>query len=103
MQEENKRRRLTNSETLKNRLWVESVLNKPPLPYGSFEKAKYILLKHREPVYWFVTTCRNTEECVEIMKSKFDAGITQTKYCSIYKDQNGIRECIFTDKPSWML
>lgn len=98
-----KRRDLTSSEFLVSNLWLESVIIQTPSPFGSFEKAKYVILKHGEPVYWFTTTCRNTEDCIEIMKAKFKAGITQTRYCNIYKEQNGIREKIYTDQPTWML
>lgn len=94
---------INHSEKLNNWLWTESIVSKPELPFGSFEKAKYILFRYgtNEPYYWFTTTCRNTEECIEIMRKKFISYKLQAKYCQVFKVQKGITELIFSDKPSW--
>lgn len=103
MQERNKNI-INHSEKLNNWLWAESVVSKPELPFDSFGKAKYILFRYgtSAPYYWFTTTCRNTEESIEIMRNKFKMLQSERKYCSIYKVQNGITELIFSDKPVWM-
>lgn len=53
---------------------TDMVLKNIPNPFGSFEKASYVLFRDRSAVivlYSFTTTCHNTEECVEIMKNKY--------------------------------
>ena len=69
-------------------------------PFGSFEKAKYSLCAHPNsvPIYSFITTTRNTEECINIMKSMWDELKTECNECIIYKIQKGVREIIFTNK-----
>lgn len=81
---------------------TDSVLKSIPNPFGTFEKAKYVIFRDKSaviPLYSFVTTCHNTEECVEIMKQKFldfyNYSPLNPKYCSIYKIQNGIKKLIF--------
>jgi hypothetical protein len=84
---------------------TEKVLESLPNPFGSFEKAKYIIYRDLAAsvyLYSFVTTCRNTEDCIELMKAKFVSihkfkKRTKPKYCSIYKIQNGIKKLIFRD------
>jgi hypothetical protein len=76
---------------------TEMVLKSIPNPFGSFEKAKYIIYKDysaSERLYSFVTTCRNTEDCIELMKQKFKE-LSTSRYCYIYKIQNGIKKLIF--------
>ena len=84
---------------------TEKVLKSIPNPFGSFEKAKYVIYKDKNesvPLYSFVSTCRNTEDCIEIMKEvfislhDFKEGRTP-KCCCIYKIQNGIKQLIFRD------
>lgn len=79
---------------------TKKVLRSLPNPFGTFEKAKYTCrIKHKK--LFFTTTCRNTEDCVEIMKLKFievnDYAKEQAAYCSIYKIQHGIRKLIFRE------
>ena len=83
---------------------TDKVLQSIPNPFGSFEKAKYVIYRKRSviPSYSFITTCRNTEDCIEIMKDKFkqrnayrDDGTK--KRCSIFKIQNGIKKLIFRE------
>ena len=53
--------------------YEKEVLSSIPNPFGSFEKAKYemVACNHQRQLKWsFVTTCRNTEDCIEIIKSK---------------------------------
>jgi predicted PolB exonuclease-like 3'-5' exonuclease len=80
----------------------DSVLKSIPNPFGSFEKAQYVIYKPDNTVlYSFVTTCRNTEDCIEIMKEKYLCLFSNRrefqKYCSIYKIQKGIKKLIFRD------
>jgi hypothetical protein len=85
--------------------YVEEVLKSIPNPFGSFEKAKYVIYRDKSaniPLYSFVTTCRNTEDCIEIMKEKFkhltyNHSGWDAKYCRIYKIQDGIKKLIFRD------
>lgn len=84
---------------------IEEVLKSIPNPFGSFEKAKYVIYKDKSadiPLYSFITTCRNTEDCIEIMKEKFKyltyhRNVWDAKYCRIYKIQNGIKQLIFRE------
>lgn len=78
---------------------VERVLKSLPAPFGSFEKATYMIHKYEscQPFYQFVTTCHNTEECIEIMKEKYLQYSCRPKYCSIYKIQDGVKRLIFRD------
>lgn len=95
-------RKLTNSEMLRNNLWMESVITPTPLPYGSFQKAKYLLYmigNYREPIYFFTTTCRNTEDCIDIMVQRWNPLSRASKYFIIKKVQNGIIENIYTNRP----
>lgn len=101
MQEIN-RKVLTESEYLRSCLWLEEVLIQTPLPFGSFEKAKYTLFmngNNKEPLYFFTTTCRNTEDCINIMAKKYREEFRQTRYYKVYKKINGITEFVYTNKP----
>lgn len=101
MQDTN-RRVLTESEYLVSHLWLESTLINTPLPFGSFEKAKYTLFmngNNKEPFYFFTTTCRNTEDCLNIMMEKYKSEFKQTKYYKVYKTVNGVTQFLFTNKP----
>lgn len=74
------------------------VLKSIPNPFGTFEKAEYVIFVNKNaniPLYRFITTCRCTEDCIEIMKDKFRAAPNTGKYCSIYRIQNGVRKLIF--------
>lgn len=90
----------------RNRLHADThaVLKSIPNPFGSFEKATYVLYRgksQRIVSYSFTTTCRNTEDCVEIMKAEFgrrgDEYGHRTNLCNIYKIQNRKKTLIFTD------
>lgn len=83
---------------------TDKVLQSIPNPFGSFKKAKYIIYKDMAStvhLYSFVTTCRNTEDCINIMKDKFklfnEYRKAKPKFCSIYKIQDGIKELIFRE------
>lgn len=60
------------------------------------EKAKYELVTNVTH-YFFTTTTRNTEECINIMKDKFATVITSYKRYRIFKTVSGIRELIWHD------
>lgn len=80
---------------------TDKVLNSLPNPFGSFEKAKYVVYRYKSasiPLLFFTTTCHNTEDCIEIMKEKIKQVQTRSKYLSIYKIQKGIRKLIFREK-----
>lgn len=79
---------------------TDKVLKSLSNPFGSFEKAKYTC-RIKSKKLSFTTTCRNTEDCIEIMKEKFkainDYALRPAMYCSIYKIQHGIRKLIFRE------
>lgn len=87
--------------TVAQYLWVEDVLHKTVIPYGTFEKAKYLLVRNGNevPLYFFTTTCRNTEECISIMERKFELMDIPTPYFKVYKVMNGIKQMVYTNKP----
>lgn len=80
--------------------YEQEVLKNIPNPFGSFEKARYELCCYPNsiPHYSFVTTSRNTEECVEIMKEKFKGVLHKSCTCIVYKIQGGKRIVVYTDK-----
>lgn len=45
-------------------------LNTDKYRFGRFEKCKYKLLINNEPVYSFVTTIRDEQNCIELMLDK---------------------------------
>lgn len=94
----NEKRRKTPPFEIKLHPDTDKVLKSLPNPFGSFEKAKYTC-RIKAKKLSFTTTCRNTEDCVEIMKEKFkainDYATIKTVYCAIYKIQHGIRKLIF--------
>ena len=86
--------------------YEKEVLSSIPNPFGSFEKAKYemVACNHQRQLKWsFVTTCRNTEDCIEIIKARFREIYSfeisvYPRICTIRKVQNGIRETIFNER-----
>lgn len=96
----NEKRRKTPPFEIKLHPDTDKVLKSLPNPFGSFEKAKYTC-RIKAKKLSFTTTCRNTEDCVEIMKEKFkainDYALRPVTYCIIYKIQNGIRKMIFNE------
>ena len=96
----NEKRRKTPPFEIKLHPDTDKVLKSLPNPFGSFEKAKYTC-RIKAKRLSFTTTCRNTEDCVEIMKEKFkainDYALRSATYCSIYKIQHGIRKLIFRE------
>jgi hypothetical protein len=74
---------------------TDVVLKSIPNPFGTFEKAKYILCKGETPIYFFTTTCRNMEDCIELMQQKFNI-LYSSNNCYIYKLKNGIKDLIFS-------
>lgn len=96
----NEKRRKTKPFQIQLHPDTDKVLKSLPNPFGSFEKAKYVIYRYRSriiPLYFLTTTCRNTEDCIEIMKHKFKEKDHRNKYCSIYKIQHGIRKLIFRE------
>lgn len=69
--------------------------------YGTFDKAKYLLFRAgiSYSIYAFTTTCRNGEECLEIMKDKIKEHRSCGKYFKVFKVQDGNKKLIFTNKP----
>lgn len=96
----NEKRRKTKPFQIQLHPDTDKVLKSLPNPFGSFEKAKYVC-RIRGTKISFITTCRNTEDCIEIMKEKFkainDYAVNKTSYCAIYKVQHGIRKLIFRE------
>lgn len=96
----NEKRRKTPPFEIKLHPDTDKVLKSLPNPFGSFEKAKYTC-RIKSKKLSFITTCRNTEDCIEIMKEKFksinDYATIKTVYCSIYKIQHRIRKLIFRE------
>ena len=83
---------------------TEKVLQSIPHPFGSFERAEYVTYRAGTQsivLYSFITSCRNTEDCIEIMKNKFNElngyKNVRGRWCSIYKIQNGIKKLIFRE------
>ena len=68
------------------------------VPFGTFEKAKYVCVLGGFVFYSFVTTCRNTEECVSLLRRKASERIYQkSKEFKIYKIQNKVKKLIFKE------
>lgn len=83
---------------------TDIVLKSIPNPFGSFEKATYVIFRYKSKsqiLYSFTTTCRNTEDCIEVMKDKFKSingyTLNPAMYCTIYKVQYGVMKLIFRD------
>ena len=75
---------------------IERYVESMPVPFGSFEKAKYVCFVDKFKLYSFVTTCRNTEECISLMKKKVFLR-RKVESVRIYKIQHGIRKLIFKE------
>lgn len=73
---------------------VDAYVKNMPIPFGSFEKAKYSILTGEVEFYSFVTTCRNTEECISLLLGKV-CKRPYGQYISIFKTQNRVKELIF--------
>lgn len=78
----------------------KEVLKNIPNPFGSFEKAKYVLCKCRNGsvIYSFVTTAHNTEDCVDILKTLFNERLWNGRVNNymICKYRNGRKEILYT-------
>lgn len=61
-------------------------------------KSKYELYTGRWLLYSFVTTTRNTEECLDIMREKFSMLKRLTESWHVYKTVNGKRELLWYHK-----
>jgi hypothetical protein len=96
----NEKRRKTKPFQIQLHPDTDKVLKSLPNPFGSFEKAKYVC-RIRGTKISFITTCRNTEDCIELMKIRFkeinNYALRPVTYCIIYKIQNGIRKMIFNE------
>lgn len=63
-------------------------------------KAKYLLYISGIFKYSFVTTTRNTEDCINILLDKFSLLIEDANYYRIEKIENGVREIVWGKKSS---
>ncbi len=84
----------------------EEVFKNIPNPFGTFKKARYELYfsgGDPDPAYAFVTTCRDEESCIEILKEKFKTmRTTGVHYFTIKKIKDGKMEVIFsTNRTRW--
>lgn len=81
--------------------YAAKVLNNLKRPFDSFEKAKYIMYRYGNdlPLYWFTTSIYSLEECIEIMKNKFDDFRSPEAYCKIYQIQAGKKKLVYTSRP----
>lgn len=62
-------------------------------------KAKYKLYIEGILRYWFVTTSRNTEDCINVLQEMFDGILMYAGYYRIDKIQNGTVETVFQKQP----
>ena len=77
---------------------VSQYVKSMPVPFGTFEKAKYVCVLGGFVFYSFITTCRNTEECVSLLREKAsERRHLQPKELKIYKMQNKIKKLIFIE------
>lgn len=78
----------------------QSVIARLPNPFGSFEKATYVLSnthKFRKNIYSFTTTVHNTEDVINLMKEMIERrSEDQGRNFVIHKKQNGITSKIFS-------
>lgn len=77
---------------------TDAVIKSLPMPFGSLKKAKYLLCRKYKinPIYFFTTTCRNTEDCVESMKQKA-IELNVQSYFFVYKIQDGEKYLIYKE------
>ena len=74
---------------------VAQYVKNMPVPFGTFEKAKYVCVLGGSVFYSFITTCRNTEECVLLLRGKAsERRHMQPKELKIYKIQNRFKKLI---------
>jgi len=59
------------------------------IKFGTFPKIKYSLYVNSYHVYWFVTTIRKEEECINLLKQKAKSLATKIRYAKITKLENG--------------
>lgn len=82
-----------------------NVLDTIPRPFGTFEKAKYVLGSGVSGAnyYTFITTVHSEPECIEIMKKMYDETYHIEAFFRVSKIQNGKRKTIFTNYPKWVI
>src|SRR6185503_984388 len=65
-------------------------------PFGSFEKATYLIYRYNGDVlYYFTKTCHNTEYAIEIMKEYYKKLYSLPKSFKIWKRVNGIQRIVY--------
>jgi hypothetical protein len=77
---------------------VSEFINTLNNPFGSFEKATYLIYRYNGDVlYSFTTTCHNTEESIELMKEYYHSiwNCYLPKSFKIWKRVNGVQEIIY--------
>lgn len=79
-------------------LWVESVLYKPVNPFGSFEKARYVIYGYNGfPIYQFTTTCHNLEDSINIMIERYKSLALRAKSFKVCQIKNGIKKIVYQE------
>lgn len=64
--------------------------------FGSYKKAKYRLIVNSNLAYYFVTTSRSEDECIEILKEMVNSTQSVNSRCySITKTINGETTTIY--------
>ena len=56
-------------------------------------RRKYVVYYGDVPVYSFVTTTRNLEDCINLMLERYD---TSVKSFSMYQSNNGVNELVWS-------
>ena len=76
---------------------VEEVLQDIPNPFGTFEKAKYVIYYYGVVLYSCVTTCRSEENMLELLreKSEYTCYMREYPFVSIVKIQNDKEKVLF--------
>lgn len=67
---------------------VEEVLQDIPNPFGTFEKAKYVIRQYGIVLYSCVTTCRSEENMIELFREKHSRYKMEYPFVSIVKIQD---------------
>ena len=77
---------------------ADEVVSKLVNPFGSFEKATYIIYRYNGDIFYsFTTTCHNTEESIKLMKEYYESiySFYLPKSYKIWKRTNGVQEVVY--------
>ena len=75
---------------------ADKVIPKLVHPFGSFEKATYLIYRYNgDLVYSFTTTCHNTEESINLMIEYYNRFLSLPKSFKIWKRINGVQEVVY--------